>query len=422
MWLAPAHAQICAPFTDVLASSGFCTNIQWLYNRGVTLGCHAQGQPARYCPADLVRRDQMAAFMNRFADDLFPLDCAAGQVMKWDGLAWNCANDNIGGSGGGGTVTSVAAGTGLAGSPNPIVGAGVLSVAASYRLPQACAAGQVPKWSGSAWSCATDVGSGTLTSLSAGSGITLTPNPIVATGTVAADTAYLQRRVSGSCAAGSSIRTINADGTVVCEADDGGGGGAAWALAGNAGTNPVSQFLGTTDNQALVVRVNNVRALRIEPNPISPNLIGGNPANAVSAGVRGATIGGGGVGAGDSDPNFGFEAPHVVTDAYGTVGGGYNNRAGDNSGTVVDRPFATVAGGDSTWRAAHMRPSAVGVAIRPRTITRRWLAARSTSPRHRIAAWAVASTTGRGRSGAESAAARTMSPAGPRPRRGCTAL
>jgi len=60
----PSLAQTCTPFTDVLASSAFCTNIQWLYNRGITLGCAA----GKYCPADLVRRDQMAAFLNRLAD------------------------------------------------------------------------------------------------------------------------------------------------------------------------------------------------------------------------------------------------------------------------------------------------------------------------------------------------------------------
>jgi len=61
----------------VQAADPFCTNIQCLFNRGVTLGCTAN----QYCPAQFVRRDQMAAFLNRLADNLFPLTCAPGQVM-----------------------------------------------------------------------------------------------------------------------------------------------------------------------------------------------------------------------------------------------------------------------------------------------------------------------------------------------------
>ncbi|MCI0477995.1 MAG: hypothetical protein L0Y55_17265, partial [Anaerolineales bacterium] len=54
----------------------------------------------------------------------------------------------------------------------------------------------------------------------------------------------------------------------------------------------------------------------------SPNLIGGYSGNSVTSGVYGATIGGGG----------GSGWPNLVTDNYGTVGGGYRNQAGDNAG------------------------------------------------------------------------------------------
>ena len=63
----PAYAQSCTPFADVPASDPFCTNIQWMYNRGITLGCTATA----YCPTQFVRRDQMAAFMNRLGNVVF---------------------------------------------------------------------------------------------------------------------------------------------------------------------------------------------------------------------------------------------------------------------------------------------------------------------------------------------------------------
>jgi hypothetical protein len=40
----------------------------------------------------------------------------------------------------------------------------------------------------------------------------------------------------------------------------------AWLLGGNSGTNPASQFLGTTDNQALAFRTNNVERMRLLAN------------------------------------------------------------------------------------------------------------------------------------------------------------
>lgn len=236
---------------------------------------------------------------------------------------------------GGGTVTSVAVGTGLTGGP--ITTSGTIALAPTQLLPAlACATNQIPTWSGSAWVCA----SAGVTSLTQGSGIALTPNPITATGTIAADTAYLQQRVIGTCAAGSSIRIINSDGTVVCETDDVATVANTFVQNGNAfGT---TAALGTTDNQALDIRVNGSRAMRYEPNTTSPNVIGGHPVNNVTAGVRGAVINGGGV---VDDPMWANEGPNRVTDHYGVIGGGYNNRAGDGDATVTNAGFATVMGG-----------------------------------------------------------------------------
>jgi len=58
--------------------------------------------------------------------------------------------------------------------------------------------------------CAAD----TDTTYSAGTGLTLTGT------TFSLDTSSLQARVTGTCGAGSSIATINSDGTVTCETDD----------------------------------------------------------------------------------------------------------------------------------------------------------------------------------------------------------
>ena len=110
---------------------------------------------------------------------------------------------------------------------------------------------------------------------------------------------------------------------------------AAWALTGNAGTTAGTNFLGTTDNQALELKVNSARVFRLEPTATAPNVIGGHSANFVVAGVIGATIAGGG--------NAG--QPNRVSDNHGTIGGGYLNLAGDLGGAVDDRPNNTVGGG-----------------------------------------------------------------------------
>ena len=209
----PARAQFCpgaSPwvFDDVPATDQFCSYITWAAQNGITLGCAIIDANHRlYCPGDPVRRDQMAAFVNRLGNvrveavgtgpgltggpitsigtinlattQLLPTTaCANNQIARWNGSAWVCSAD----ANSGGTVTSVGSWTGLTGGP--ITAAGSLSIAAGYQLPQGCTNGQVAKSNGSnAWTCASDTNSGgTVTSVATGPG--LTGGPITASGTI----------------------------------------------------------------------------------------------------------------------------------------------------------------------------------------------------------------------------------------------
>jgi hypothetical protein len=103
--------------------------------------------------------------------------------------------------------------------------------------------------------------------------------------------------------------------------------------AGNVG-------IGTTTPLAKLHVSGNVNftGLRTEVTTDTPNVIGGYSGNTVTASVVGATIGGGGD---NSDPIY----INRITDDYGTVGGGFANRAGNNAGTTSDALYATVSGG-----------------------------------------------------------------------------
>jgi hypothetical protein len=106
-----------------------------------------------------------------------------------------------------------------------------------------------------------------------------------------------------------------------------------WQLGGNAGTTPGTQFIGTTDNQPLELKVNGSRVLRLEPGAAGgPNVVGGSPLNFVAPGVVGATIGGGG-----AVSYGGFAYSNSVTGDFGSVGGGAQNKTGGQ--------YATVGGG-----------------------------------------------------------------------------
>lgn len=113
----------------------------------------------------------------------------------------------------------------------------------------------------------------------------------------------------------------------------------AWELTGNANTTNGIHFLGTTDNQPLDVRVNNARALRLEPAGGIPNIIGGHSANVAAPRAYGSVIGGG--------------ASNEVRGNYSVIGGGCMNTlmstnsviAGGFSNAIPLGMFSVIGGG-----------------------------------------------------------------------------
>jgi len=117
--------------------------------------------------------------------------------------------------------------------------------------------------------------------------------------------------------------SISKTNTIMISARGGGGapGTNAWLLAGNAKTQAGVNFLGTTDNQPLELRVNSQRALRLEPAVFAPNVIGGSELNSVTS-SGGATIGGG-------------YANSITNGHTSTIGGGGGNQIGAMSSVIA---------------------------------------------------------------------------------------
>jgi len=192
---------------------------------------------------------------------------------------------------------------------------------------------------------------GTVTSLSAGAGITLSPSPITTTGSISiADGGVTAAKIGSGPALNGEVLVANGSGNAnwqrlnyfITNA---------WDLGGNTGTgcttSPCMKFLGTMDNSALELDVTSERAFRIEPATdksgsnfgFSPNIIGGFSGNAVrAAGVAGATIAGGGA-AGNEN---------TVSASFSSVGGGLSNASRGTFSAVVGGFFNTTGGSYST--------------------------------------------------------------------------
>jgi parallel beta-helix repeat protein len=186
-------------FTDVLGSHWAFEYVQQLYEYAIS-----QGYPdGTYQPGNNVSRAEMSAYIIRTIDLV-------------------------------GDVTSVNAGTGLSGGGTE--GDVTLNADTTYlqrRVSTSCVGGnaiRVINEDGTVTCESVASGSGDITAVNAGTG--LSGGGDTGDVTVSADTSYLQRRVSDSCAAGSSIREINSNGTVECETDDS-GGGSLWTQDGD---------------------------------------------------------------------------------------------------------------------------------------------------------------------------------------------
>ena len=154
-------------------------------------------------------------------------------------------------------------------------------------------------------------------------------------------------------AAGANVTISNSGSTITVSSTGGGAASNAWNLTGNGGTTS-NQFLGTTDGQPLVLKVNNQQVGRYElPASASPNIIAGSASNAVGGGAIAATIAGGyNNRMSNSYATMGGGADSVVTGFGATIAGGRFNRAlnehisiGGGLNNTSTAPFAVISGG-----------------------------------------------------------------------------
>jgi len=201
-------------------------------------------------------------------------------------------------------------------------------------------------------------GSGSFTDLTARQPLTSTPYAVRA---LNAATAAAANSVSAS-----AVGTLGiSDGSIIAaDLSPGLVNNTFWRLDGNGGTTPGINFLGTTDNQPLELKINGTRAFRLEPDPRgqnAANVVGGHPENSIANGIGGSVIVGGGfpggpnrveenshgvfIGAGSLNVVRPNSSDAVIVGGFGNGASGYATVVGGGQGNTSTGYTATVAGG-----------------------------------------------------------------------------
>ena len=135
---------------------------------------------------------------------------------------------------------------------------------------------------------------------------------------------------------GSGITITNGSGTITIASS---GSSSGWGLTGNSGTTAGTNFIGTTDETDLQIKVGSelVTIYQFSEAEYAHSIVSGMSGNTVKATVRGSTIAGGG--------DLGYE--NTINDHYGFIGGGIDNTIGSSGTSTTDDEYAVIGGGEN---------------------------------------------------------------------------